>query len=322
MSELERSRYLLWSLVALAYAIAFPLAWSVGMRIDYDDFTGKLLATLGFLAIVGGWCGYRRMLRLRVMVETICAGLLLSLPGMMFVYLSMRLDMPLADHFLAAIDRGLGVDWPSMIGFVDRHALLARILMLAYTSFSFQLLTVPYLLSIFGRTTRAYRMVFAYGAMIFISAVFASAFPAFGTVATYPLDASKLQNLNPYFWSDFVPQLHAIREDPNFIFRLTETKGILTFPSGHAAVAAICAWAMWDLKPLRYPALLLNVLMAVSAFTIANHYVIDVFAGFGVAAICIGLACFLTKARSAKSLPAEAAMTVQGVGYPTPPANP
>jgi membrane-associated phospholipid phosphatase len=295
--------------VVLAYAIAFPVAGIAGMQIDYGNIAKLLYFPLAFLAVFAGWCGYRGIPTLRTAVEAVSAGLLLSLPAMVFVYLTMRLDMPLADNLLAASDRFLGIDWPSMIAFIDRYSLLCRILLWAYGSFGYQLLAIPFLLALFGRMARSYRMVCAYGTIVFIACIISIRFPAFGTVATYPLDTSQLQNLNPYFWSDFVTQLHAIRENPDFIFRLTETKGIMTFPSVHAAVSVLCAWAIWDLKLLRYPVLLLDLLMAVSAFTIANHYVIDVIAGAAVAAASIWLVCFVTKARTSRHPVREAATT-------------
>ncbi|HEY0291994.1 MAG TPA: phosphatase PAP2 family protein [Hansschlegelia sp.] len=55
-------------------------------------------------------------------------------------------------------------------------------------------------------------------------------------------------------------------------------------------VAALCAWAAWDSRLLRYPVLLLNVAMAVSAVTDASHYAVDVIAGLGVASVSVGAA--------------------------------
>ncbi len=65
--------------------------------------------------------------------------------------------------------------------------------------------------------------------------------------------------------------------------------GILTFPSVHAAVAMLCAWAMWPIRPLRYPFLLLNILMTVSAVSHAGHYLADIIAGIGIAAATIAI---------------------------------
>jgi membrane-associated phospholipid phosphatase len=87
----------------------------------------------------------------------------------------------------------------------------------------------------------------------------------------------------------------------------------MTFPSVHAALAVLFAWSLWDWKLLgyralpllRYPALVWNILVAISAFIIANHYVIDVIAGIAVGAVSIGVVCFATKSDRRQPAPIE-----------------
>jgi hypothetical protein len=197
MSDVVRSRYLMISMTILAYAIVFPLAWCVGMRIEYSGIWRAFSIALPLLA-PAIWCGRRGSLALRAAFEATACGLLLTVPAVLAVYLVMRLDMPLADITLAAVDRSLGIDWETMIRFVDARAVVAKILLLAYTSFGLQLLVIPCVLAISGKISRAYRMVSAFGALTFISCLISIRFPAFGTVLTHAFDTSQLQNLNPY----------------------------------------------------------------------------------------------------------------------------
>jgi membrane-associated phospholipid phosphatase len=300
MSDVVRSRYLMLVITILAYAIMFPLAWSAGMRIEYYGMW-RAISIAPPLVIAAVLCGRRGSLALRAAFETTACGLLLTIPALVAVYLAMRINMPLVDNALAAADRGLGIDWETMVRFVDARPLVADILLLAYTSFGLQLMVIPCVLAISGHMTRAYRMVSAYGALTFISCLISIRLPAFGTISTFAFDTAQLHNLNPYFWSDFVDQLHGIRERSDFVFRLEDCKGILTFPSVHAALAVLFAWAVWESKLLRYPALLWNILVIISAFIIANHYVIDVIAGTAVGAVSIGLVCFATKSSRRQS---------------------
>lgn len=117
-----------------------------------------------------------------------------------------------------------------------------------------------------------------------------------------PCDASSLQNIDPTYGYFFLEQFHAVRNDPGFIWRLEDSAGILTFPSAHAAVAALCAWALWPIRILRYPALALNLAMGFSAIPGANHYVVDVIAGVVVALAAIGFVAFATGSSRQKSL--------------------
>ena len=108
-----------------------------------------------------------------------------------------------------------------------------------------------------------------------------------GTYSHYGLDGTALRNLDATYGYYFLEQFNAVREDPNFVWNIRNSAGIVTFPSGHAAIAVACAWAAWDLKWARYPALALNVAMAVSAVPSANHYLVDVIAGVLIALISI-----------------------------------
>ena len=66
--------------------------------------------------------------------------------------------------------------------------------------------------------------------------------------------------------------------------------GIVTFPSIHAGIALILAWAAWSSTALRYPLLVLNALMAIGAVTHGAHYFVDVIAGLLVAVAVIAIA--------------------------------
>ena len=65
--------------------------------------------------------------------------------------------------------------------------------------------------------------------------------------------------------------------------------GFISFPSYHATAAAIFSWAMWPTRA-RWPVLLLNSCMAISAMLVGAHYLVDILAGLGVGAISVMLA--------------------------------
>lgn len=81
----------------------------------------------------------------------------------------------------------------------------------------------------------------------------------------------------------FVPQsFEAARAPGPFTPHLGDVAGVLTFPSGHAAAAALlCAWATWPSRPLRALFPLLNLLMAAAAVADEGHHLIDLFGRLG-----------------------------------------
>lgn len=298
MQDLKRLRRCLFALIAAAYAISLALAHLSGLRVDYASHAPFLLWVLGLLAIISGYCSWRGLEAILRFAEPACAVLLATPAIVLSTYVAMHAGFPEADPVLSLLDRRFGFDWWAFIAVIDRHAALALVLQQAYQSFSLQLLGLPMLLGFFGQAARAYRMVIAYVLIGLVSSLVSVMAPARGTFPTYGLGPDQLSVINAKFGFFFLSQYEAVRSDPDFVFRLREAAGILTFPSVHAAVAVLCVWAAWRLPVLNIVFALLNLAMIVSAISHANHYLVDVLAGSLVAALCLGAAQAMTRARS------------------------
>ena len=64
-------------------------------------------------------------------------------------------------------------------------------------------------------------------------------------------------------------------------------RGLITFPSFHAALGVIFARAFWSVPWLRWPALAVNLLMIAATPVNGGHYFVDVAAGGAVACVAI-----------------------------------
>ncbi len=286
----------LMAIVAISYVSVFVLAKIVGFKIDY----AQIAQFVGYFLIVAVaahfYCSHRKLGRLAAISDAMACGLLLTAPIVVSTYLAINVKMPLADDVLSSWDVALGVDWRELIKFVDQSPVLAGALGFAYLSFLFQLMIVPAVLAAVGQLLRAYQMLIAYALICFGASFISIWFPALGTYTIYNVVPSDLENINARYGYFFLEQFNAVRENPDFIFQIRNTAGILTFPSVHAAGAALCAWASWSIWSARYPMLLLNVLMAASAVSHANHYVVDVIAGIILAFVCVIFTRRLTSA--------------------------
>ena len=274
----------MYAFLLAAYGLMVILSAMSGLRVDYIAVSRLSLVVFTPLILGILYCEWRSMPGLKVTLEALFCGLALTVPIGLSTYLAIGANMPMADGALIAMDGALGFDWTHFIRLVDANPWLAVALQTAYSSFGIQLLAMPILLMIFGLQPRAYLFVINYGLICFVSSLVSIWFPALGTYSVYGMDPASLKNINAYYGFAFLDEFHAVRSDPGFIFSPVHMKGILTFPSVHAGVATLCAWAAWRLTLLRYPFLLLNVLMAVSAISHANHYLVDVLAGMSVAA--------------------------------------
>ena len=88
-------------------------------------------------------------------------------------------------------------------------------------------------------------------------------------------------------WSTFP----LIRDGSMRALDLGAMTGIVTFPSFHAASAAIYLWALWPVKLLRPDALIWRMSLMIAATpAVGGHYFIDVVAGLALAAASIAVA--------------------------------
>jgi membrane-associated phospholipid phosphatase len=295
--DVRNARRMLIGTATIAFPATFGLAAAIGMRIDYQSIWLFVAWIVPMIVLGSLYCKLRQMPVLRFYVETAGIGILLTPAIVISTYLALFTAKPLADEGLAGIDMALGLDWRSFIQYVDERPFFSSFLAYSYQSFSIQLLSIPLLLACFGQAARAYQMVTAYVLVGFSASVVAIWFPAIGAFPHFGVGPEQLNNINIYFGYFFLEQFGAVRSDPNFVFSMKNSAGIVTFPSVHAAVSALCAWAAWAIKPLRYPILILNIGMAVSAVTHGSHYFIDVPVGILLAFSWIGIISALTSLR-------------------------
>ncbi len=290
-----RQATLLSAIVALAVMIAAPIL--TGFRVDLLSFRAPMILA-AVLALFLPYSRWRGMARLCTALECGALTLIMGLPVVVLSFAAMRLAFPLADATLIAADRAIGFDWVATVIAVDRLPMLARLLTYAYSSFGFQLLFLPMLLALLGHRARAYRFVLGYVLLCAIATAIGTFFPALGAYEGHGFDPRRLQHVDSWFGFFFLETFQALRSAPDFVLSADNTAGIVTFPSIHAGIAALCAWAAWDSRLLRAPLLVLNLLMAFSALTNGAHYLVDVLAGLAVAVVTIAAVQRLTTVRA------------------------
>lgn len=280
--EAHRQRALLAITIALLLSLMMPM--SLGFSVDTPSFLPIFTAACCFGAILP-YLYWRRMRSLFGMVEATALTLLVSFASLVLSYAGMRFNMPLADQLLTRMDAAIGVSTIDAIRLASRSATLSMLLSWSYTSFIYQILIAPVLLSLLISPRRAYQFLFAYVVLILMSVVVSIPFPSHGAVMGQGFDPSEFRLVNEDSSRGFIKSLTEVRSSTSFILNLQIAKGILTFPSIHAGMAALFVWAAWPSPVLRWPTLALNSAMIASAVTCGSHYFVDVIAGCGIAVI-------------------------------------
>lgn len=311
MARLRDARVLVIGLTILSYLSVGPIIFAAGLNVKYSGWIFAALPSLLSASVLWLYARYRQFPRIKSMAECLLAGPLLAIAALFFSYAAMRLNKPLADAWLSKTDQNLGLDWWAFMHMVDSHPVLAQSLGKAYETFSTQLLLIPAVLCLLGQQSRAYMMVMSFALICYTESFIAIWFPGMGTYPTYNLAADLPTYINTSLGYGSISELEAVRSKPDFVLDVNTAAGIICFPSGHAAVAALCVWAGWSMPYARYPLLGLNILMAVAAVTHGSHYFIDIPAGIGVAIIVIA-AVSAAASKSVKPAPP----TLQSDAYP------
>lgn len=284
---LARQRALLAVALLLTAAIAFPpiLAFSV----DFGSFF-PMLAMAALFGLFLPYLAWRKMGGLYEALESLSLTILISFASLVLSYAGMRFNMPLADGILSGMDRYLGLSSIAAIETVNRYPKVNLVLAWSYASFLYQILLMPVLLCAFVSAKRAHQFMLAYVLLCTISIIASIPFPSLGAVIGQGFDPATFAYVNEESSRGFIASFTQVREAPHFSLSLDIASGILTFPSLHAGMAVLCAWAIWPSRWLRWPFAGLNGLMLVSTVTCGAHYFVDIFAGVAIAILAASVA--------------------------------
>lgn len=276
---------LIWALtaaLALAVAVAYPM---LGLSIDYSAV--PITALLIPIGLAASLIFRRLQLNHRFVygAEVAAQLVLISLLGGLLSYAAAAMALPYRDTELLAVDRWLGFDILAQVDFLNARPWLAALYAGSYLSIVRQPAIVVAALALTGQSERLQDFAVALVIALTITVVIFIFVPARSWAAFLHFDVTTLSSLR--IFTDFDAPLDGMHSGTLRVVPLADIRGIITFPSFHAAAAALGAWAFWSIRYLRWPMLIVNVLMVLATPVIGVHYVIDVIGGLpiGVAAV-------------------------------------
>jgi hypothetical protein len=204
-------------------------------------------------------------------------------------------NFSLIDPWLAACDRALGFDWLAMLNWLDRHPWLSLWLKLAYEQCGLLTFVTVVLLAATGRHQRLLTLIGAN--LLALMTVHAVAFfaPAIGAYGHYGLSPAFHPDIALSSGADTVHHVLALRDSVDLAIP-AERLGLVTFPSYHAVLATQFAWALWAIPRVRWYAAGFTGSVLVATVPHGSHYLIDVIAGIGVAAVTLWIVHAATRA--------------------------
>ena len=168
--------------------------------------------------------------------------------------------------------------WVKGYLFIQAHSIFRGLVIIAYGSMFPQIVVA---ISFFSRAkTRGQAEELWWSTMIalIITSFLSGLLPALGTFSYYETSLDLAVHL---------PDLLALREGTMLIFPVAVLKGIITFPSFHAASAILLTYPYRHCKSLFGIVCVINGMMLLSIPSQGCHYLVDVIAGVLVAVLSI-----------------------------------
>jgi hypothetical protein len=256
----------------LSVALVDAIWLAVGpMSIDWSTSLPVLLFPLFFATIAVIYLIFRPAPRLAMGAVALAELFAFFIPGVTLSCLMTSLRQPMADDAIAAWDAALRLDWVAYVKFLNAHPPLFRLSGLLYLSSRYQVALLAIVLGICGQYHNLNRFIgnLILGAVII--SVVGGLLPALGGYYHFGM-----LTLDEAHFGAITQAFHDGRETT---IRLADVKGIITFPSYHAAMSMALILASGSLGYLRYPMVLINVGLIAGVPVHGAHYFVDVIAG-------------------------------------------
>jgi len=271
-----------------ASLVVIDLGWESQSHFRLDDirYVQLLLLSLTLLAASRIYQNRRPDPRLSAMLFGAGFLCLFSAAASLLNYFLLTVAGRRIDSTLAAIDRGLGFNWPAVMTLAARHPLLDAVLFVAYSS---MLPLMALMICVLGRRetyVKIYRfcIAMAVGALICIATW--SIAPSFGAVSVYPMPAAASRMVLALDQNYAQILISLLAHGPGYISPI-DVKGLIGFPSYHAVLALLAIYYTWPLKYVRWPMLAFNLAALAATPIQGGHHLVDVLAGVPVTVIAL-----------------------------------
>ena len=275
---------IIWWLLAAMAALCLVLGAKLGFRVDPVRALAPL-AGLAALAAAIRWGAIRGDARLVAGATAFLQMTAFTVLGVVLAYALAAQHGALWDGWLAAADRRLGFDCPAFYRAADDAPVLLWIGGIAYHSLTVQMIACIVVLSIDGRADRLRLAILAAIGSGMLTILISGAMPAMGNVFD-PADFHRLWPSIAWAERDLIAGL---RSGTLRTLDLTQLMGIVSFPSYHATLPVILAWAQKDVSFWRIAAPVWAGVTIVATPLFGGHYGVDVLAGLALALAALAI---------------------------------
>jgi hypothetical protein len=281
---------ILWGIAGAIVLI--DCLWAAAAHFTLDQkgylFVAEVTTVVAGLAFFYGQV--RRDERLSAMLSGTAFLIVFSAAFAASNYMLLTIAGPRIDGPLAAVDRAFGFNWVAVMTLMARHPLVNLLFEACYDSVLPQIALAVLVLGWLGRTADVFQFCLSVAIGAFVTVFFWTLFPSFGAFSFYHLPPAISSHLSLALNEKYAAELVQLLANGPGLISPQSARGLIGFPSFHAALAVMVGYYATRVKALRWPAILLNGGVMIATPIQGGHYLIDVIAGIAVAALSIAIA--------------------------------
>ena len=263
----------------LASFIAVLLFWAT----DTSVAAVPLVAFASGVVILAGLHVIYTRWRPDPIVGPICGGLVVviwaALVAAMAALAALRTGAPLIDASLAQADAIFGLYTPTLVKWVASYSMITSVLAVAYVSTVPMVFATVILLGLKRREVPMWELCFVFAATAPLCAFLSAVAPAIAAFTYYGIPSEIVMMLPTGAGRFFLPALEAYHSRTVSVVDVRHLEGVVTFPSFHAIMALMTAYALRDLGALSGLAWMWSSIILISTIPIGGHYAIDIIGG-------------------------------------------
>lgn len=248
--------------------------------------TGSFVTIVARLAVLAGIQLVYTRLRPDPIISAVAGALLgLTWTGLvagLIALTGLRLGAPLIDADLAHADAFLRVSTPAIVAWTAKYPWLGRGLDVVYVSSVPAVFVSAVLLAIRRSYPRMRELVLSFSACGAVCAAFAALCPAIGAFSYYGIAPDVAAGLPIRSGLFHLAIFNGYRSGALTAIDLRNLEGVVTFPSFHACMALMVAYALRSIRGVSAVAWLWSGAVLFSTIPIGGHYAVDVLAGTAV----------------------------------------
>ena len=260
-----------------------------GIKVDWSGY--GLVFGVALVAFAAGQL-YRRSGRsARLGAALTCTSIMILFTASMsvFNYLLMPIERPMIDELLVRIDALFGYHWPDMVAFGAEHPIFNAVTRYAYMSTMPQLALLVVVLGLSGQVRALHVLLVCLAITATMVVAFWGVFPSHGPSALFTLPEDVQRAADPVVGTSYGRELVRMAQEGPSLLSPSEVKGLIGFPSYHAALACLAVYCARTIRWLFPVYIVVNLLILPGTLIHGGHHFVDVPAGIALFLIGVWL---------------------------------